>query len=78
MRTASTLREGAGWRSIKDEACAACQRRVEVVAGASLKRRADHARRAGCCGGGCLPEMGPPGIVNDVSTARLEDLSVEL
>ncbi|MFT6833803.1 MAG: hypothetical protein ACJAZN_003988, partial [Planctomycetota bacterium] len=76
MRTASTLRKGAGWRSFKDEAWAACQRRVEVVAGASLKRRADHARRAGCCGGGCLPEMGPPGIVNATSTARLEDLSV--
>ncbi|MFT6111148.1 MAG: hypothetical protein ACJA2W_004078, partial [Planctomycetota bacterium] len=65
-----------GWMSFKDEARAACQRRVEVVAVASLKRRTDHARRAGCCGGGCLLEMGPPGIVNDVSTARLEDLSV--
>jgi hypothetical protein len=76
MRTASTLRKGAGWRSFKDEARAACQRRVEVLAGASLKRRTDHARRAGCCGGGCLLEMGPPGIVNATSTACLEDLSV--
>ncbi|MFT5734480.1 MAG: hypothetical protein ACI8WY_003162, partial [Planctomycetota bacterium] len=73
----TTLRKGAGWRSFKDEACAACQRRVEVVAGASLKRRADHARRAGCCGGECLPEMDPPGIENTTSTTRLEDLSVQ-
>ncbi|MFT5732709.1 MAG: hypothetical protein ACJAZN_001196 [Planctomycetota bacterium] len=76
MRTAGTPRKGAGWRSFKDETCAACQRRVEVVAGVSLKLRTDHARRAGCCGGGCLPEMGAPGTVDDVSTARLEDLPV--
>ncbi|MFT5732529.1 MAG: hypothetical protein ACJAQ3_002269 [Planctomycetota bacterium] len=43
----------------------------------SLKRIVDGARCVGCREGGCLPEMGAPGTVGDVSTARLEYQSVE-